>query len=226
MMATRILLADDHAVLRSGLRLLLDAQADLKVVGEASDGREALKLASDLQPDLILLDLTMPGLNGMETLPVLRKVAPAARTLILTMHDDEGYLKQALRYGAMGYVLKKAADNELISAVRAVLRGEIYVHPSMTRDLLEDLLATASTASPSDPWETLSEREQEVLTLVSLGHTSAEIAERLSLSPKTVETYRARGMEKLSLRSRAALVQFAIAHGLLTDNVTGITDKR
>jgi DNA-binding NarL/FixJ family response regulator len=214
---TRILLADDHAVLRSGLRLLLEAQPDLKVVGEAGDGREALALAQALQPDLILLDLTMPGLGGMEALPLLRQAAAAARILILTMHDDEGYLRQALRGGAAGYVLKKAADSELLSAVRAVIRGEVYVHPALTRALLEDLLPAAA-ALANDPWDALTEREQEVLTLVALGHTAAEIADRLSLSPKTVETYRARGLEKLGLRSRAALVQFALAHGLLSDN--------
>lgn len=217
-METRILLADDHAVLRAGLRLLLEAQPDLKVVGEAGDGREAMRLAEELKPELILLDLTMPGLSGMETLPALKKLLPAARILILTMHDDVSYLRQALSRGASGYVLKKAADNELISAVRAVLRGEVYVQPSMNKALLNDLLPHESAATPSDPWESLSEREQEVITLVALGHTSAEIAERLSLSAKTVETYRARGMEKLNLRSRAALVQFAIARGLLSDN--------
>ncbi|MEK7442818.1 MAG: response regulator transcription factor [Chloroflexota bacterium] len=217
-MDTHILLADDHAVLRAGLRLLLEAQPDLKVIGEASDGREAMRLAEELKPDLILLDLTMPGLSGMETLPALRKMTPSAKILILTMHDDVSYLRQALSRGASGYVLKKAADSELISAVRAVLRGEVYVQPSMNKELLGDLLPHESAATPSDPWASLSEREQEVITLVALGHTSAEIAERLSLSAKTVETYRARGMEKLNLRSRAALVQFAIAHGLLSDN--------
>jgi len=215
--AACILIADDHAVLRSGLRLLLDAQSDLKVVGEAADGREAMKLAAELQPDLILLDLTMPGFGGMEALPVLRKTVPASRVLILTMHDDEGYLRQALHRGASGYILKKAADGELILAVRAVLRGEVYVHPSMTKALLDDLLPESS-AEADDPWERLTDREQEVLTLVALGHTSAEIASRLSLSPKTVETYRGRGMEKLGLRSRAALVQFAMARGLLSEN--------
>lgn len=213
---TRLLLADDHAVLRAGLRLLLDAQADLKVVGEAGDGAEALRLAAELHPDLILLDLTMPGLSGLEALPALRKAVPGARVLILTMHDDEGYLRQALRAGASGYVLKKAADAELISAVRAVLRGEVYVHPSMTKALLEDLLPAASGEGPANPWDLLSEREREVLILVARGHTSAEIAEQLTLSPKTVETYRSRGMEKLGLRSRAALVQFALARGLLS----------
>ncbi len=218
MLNARVLLADDHAVLRAGLRLLLDAQPDLQVVGEAGDGGEALALAAQLQPDLILLDLTMPGLSGLEALPAVRKAAPAARILILTMHDDEGYVRQALSHGAAGYVLKKAADGELISAVRAVLRGEVYVHPALTRALLEDLIPAGAGHLPADPWATLSEREQEVLRLVALGHTSAEIADRLSLSVKTVETYRARGMEKLGLRTRAALVQFALAHHLLSDS--------
>lgn len=217
MSETRVLLVDDHAVLRAGLRLLLESQPDLKVVGETEDGRVALGLAADLQPDLILLDLTMPGLSGLEVLAGVRKLAPAARVLILTMHDDESYLRQALRLGAAGYVLKKAADTELIAAVRAVLRGEIYLHPSMTKAVLEGLLPATTTPPPSDPWQTLTEREREALTLVAHGHTSAEIAERLGLSPKTVETYRARGMEKLGLRSRAALVQFALEHGLLSD---------
>ncbi len=215
---TRILLADDHAILRTGLRLLLEAQPDMTVVGEAGDGREALALAAQLQPDLILLDLSMPGLGGLDALPILRKVVSAARILILTMHDDESYLRQALRGGASGYVLKKAVDHELLSAVHAVMRGEVYVHPSMTKALLEDLLPPTSTEAPDDPWQTLSEREQEVLILVARGHTSTEIADRLNLSNKTVETYRARGMDKLGLRSRAALVQFALGHGLLSDS--------
>lgn len=214
---TRILLADDHAVLRSGLRLLLEAQSDLKVVGEAGNGSEALALAQSLQPHLIVLDLSMPGLGGLEALPLLRTAAPAARILVLTMHDDEGYLRQALRGGASGYILKRAADAELLSAVRTILGGEVYVHPALTKFLVGDLVTPPPTSS-SDPWDELSEREQEVLTLVALGHTATEIAERLSLSVKTIETYRARGMEKLGLRSRAALVQFAIAHGLLSDS--------
>ncbi len=196
---------------------MLGAQPDLVVVGEASSGAEALALAEQTQPDLILLDLSMPSLGGLETLPLLRKMLPDCRILVLTMHDDEGYLRQALRSGAAGYVLKKAVDSELISAVRAVLRGEIYVHPAMTRLLLEDVLPPASTPD-SDPWAALSDREREVLILVARGYTSVEIAERLTLSPKTVETYRGRGMEKLNLRSRAALVQFALAHNLLNNS--------
>jgi len=212
----RILLADDHAVLRAGLRLLLNSQPDFVVVGEAASGIEALEFAETLQPDLILLDLSMPGLGGFDALPILRRRAPLSRILILTMHDDPQYLRQALKQGAAGYVLKKAADVELLSAVRAVLRGEVYVHPSMTRSLLEDLLPQVESSDESNSWDTLSEREQEVLRQVALGYTSAEIAEQLNLSVKTVETYRARGMEKLGLTSRAALVRFALGKGLIS----------
>lgn len=213
MTTIRILLVDDHAVLRAGLRLLLDAQTDMQVIGEASDGSEALQLCETLKPDLVLLDLSMPGLGGLDAIPVMRKAAPTARILVLTMHDDESYLKGALRSGASGYVLKKAADSELLSAVRMVMRGEVYVHPSLTRALLGDLMPTEDVAA--DPWKNLTQREQEVLVSVARGLTAAEIADRLSLSPKTVETHRARGMEKLGLRSRAALVQFALTHQLL-----------
>lgn len=211
----RVLLADDHAVLRTGLRLLLTGQNEFEVVAEASTGSEALSLAERLQPDLILLDLSMPGISGMDVLPAMRKIAPSAKILILTMHDDPQYLRQTLKHGASGYVLKKAADAELISAIRAVLRGEMYVHPSMTRVLLEDILPEAKSSNADLTWGSLSEREQEVLKMVALGHTSAEIADQLSLSAKTVETYRARGMEKLGLRTRAALVKFALQEGLI-----------
>jgi DNA-binding NarL/FixJ family response regulator len=210
-----ILLVDDHAVLRSGLRLLLDAQVGLRVVGEAGDAQEALDLAATATPDLILLDLTLPDMDGIAMLPLLRKRVPNAHVLVLTMHDDEGYLRRAFRAGAAGYVLKKAADDELIAAVRAVMRGENYVHPAMMRVLLDDLLPAAPAGS--DPWDSLSEREREVLVLVARGYTAAEIGAQINLSPKTIETYRLRGMEKLGMRSRAALVQFALAHGLLAE---------
>ncbi len=211
----RMLIADDHIVLRSGLRLVIEAQPDMDVVGEADNGGQVLALAETLHPDLILLDLSMPGLGGLETLPLLRKIVPESRILILTMYDDEAYLRQALRDGAFGYVLKKAADSELIAAIHAVMRGEVYVHPSMTQSLLQDFLPEKPTVSVN-PWDTLSDREREVLLLVARGYTSAKIAENLNLSSKTVETYRARGMEKLNLRSRAALVQFALSHDLLS----------
>lgn len=211
-----IILADDHTVLRAGLRLLLDTQPDMQVIGEASDGLEVIRLAEKLTPNLIILDLTMAGLGGMEALPLLRKAAPATRILILTMHDDESYLRQTLRDGASGYVLKKAADNELLSAIRAVMRGEVYVHPAMTKALLNDIIPPISDNNEY-PWDTLSERERDVLIKVARGLTSAKIAEQLNLSQKTIETYRARGMEKLGLRSRAALVQFVLAHNLFSE---------
>lgn len=214
-----LLIADDHVVLRAGLRMLLDAQSNMKVVAEADNGAQVLALAVKLQPDLILLDLTMPNLGGLEALPLLRRAVPATRILILTMHDDESYLRQALRDGASGYVLKKAADTELISAIHSVMRGEVYIHASMTRFLIEELLP-ADVGASTNPWDNLSEREREVLLLVARGYTSAKIAERINLSPKTVETYRARGMEKLDLRSRAALVQFALSHNLLDQTQT------
>jgi two-component system response regulator NreC len=214
--AVRILLADDHAVLRAGLRLLLSSQDGFSIVGEAATGTETLSLAERLQPDLILLDLSMPALGGLDALPALRRLSPDTRILILTMHDDPQYLRQALKSGAAGYVLKKAADVELISAVRAVMRGEVYVHPALTRVLLEDVLPTSDSAAVPGSWQTLSEREQEVLRQVSLGYTSAEIAIQLSLSTKTVETYRARGMEKLGLSNRAALVRFALSNGIIS----------
>jgi two-component system, NarL family, response regulator NreC len=213
----QILVADDHAVLRTGLRMLLDSQPDMRVMGEADNGSQVLHLIETMQPDVILLDLAMPGLGGLEALPQLRKHAPTARILVLTMHDDESYLRQALRDGAAGYVLKRAADTELLSAIRAVMRGEVYVHPSLTRALLDDILPEPNDTS-SEPWDTLSDREREVLLRVARGFTSAKIAEQLNLSPKTVDTYRARGMDKLGLRSRASLVQYALSRGLLTND--------
>lgn len=207
----RILLADDHAILRSGLRLLLDAQPGWRVVGEAGTGTQTLTLAAELQPDLLLLDLNMPDGDGLSILGELRTRAPGTRIVVLTMHDDAAYLQRAVRAGAAGYVLKKAVDTELITAIQAALRGEIYVHPAMTHVLLG--MATPGERAPTteaDPWRGLSEREYDVLKRVALGHTNAEIAEALFLSPKTVETYRARGMEKLGVATRAQLVRSAM----------------
>jgi two-component system response regulator NreC len=215
-MTTHILIADDHSVLRSGLRLLLESQPDIQVVGEASTGFEALAVAEELQPDLILLDLSMPGPGGLDVLPRLKEISPRVKILILTMHEDSQYLKQAIQRGASGYILKKAADVELISAIETVMDGEMYVHPTMTKSLLEDLLPNSGENEGIELWDSLSDREQEVLKLVALGHTSAEIAGQLSLSAKTVETYRARGMEKLGLRTRAALVRYALKNDLIS----------
>jgi DNA-binding NarL/FixJ family response regulator len=213
-----VLLVDDHAVLRSGLRMLLDNQEDIDVVGEAEDGVQAINEAQAHQPEVIVLDLSMPGMSGLDSLKALHSVSPNSRILVLTMHEDGSYLRRALREGAAGYIVKKAADAEVISAVRAVHDGDLYIHSSMTRDLLED----NTDIDPSRPtvtgvkWGDLSNREQEVLKLIAMGHTNAEAADGLSLSVKTIETYRSRGMEKLGLKTRASLVKYALERGLLT----------
>jgi two-component system response regulator NreC len=216
-MTATVLLADDHAVLRSGLRMLLSGQDGLEIVGEAGDGLETLTMAEALQPDLILLDLSMPSLNGLDALPTIKKKCPEAKILILTMHDDPQYLRQALKLGAAGYVLKKAADKELIVAINSILQGGVYVHPSLNKLLLEEYLPDSQDNSSADMWTSLSVREQEVLISVALGYTSMEIGEQLVISPKTVETYRARGMAKLGFHNRAALVKFTLKNKLISD---------
>jgi len=215
-MKTRVLLADDHTVLRIGLRMLIEAQPDMTVVGEAGNGLETLALVAELVPDVLLLDLSMPLLGGLAALSRLRQTVPQTRVLVLTMHDDEEYLRVALQSGAAGYVLKRAAETELLSAIRAVMRGDFYLHPGVTHLLLNDL-DLLPTAPLTDPWETLSEREQQVLRLVALGYTSAEIGSKLFLSVKTIETYRARGMVKLELRTRAQLVRYVLRQGLMEE---------
>lgn len=216
----RILLADDHAVLRAGLKSLLNAEPDMTVVGEAGDGRACIRLAAELQPDVILLDINMPGTSGLEALAELGEQAPDSRVLVLTMHDDAVYLRQVLASGGAGYILKQAADSELLTAIRTVYNGGVFLHPSHTQVLLEARQADPTPAGPDNLVATLSEREREVLQLIVLGHTNKEIAEKLFLSVKTVETYKARLMEKLNLRSRAALVKFALKQGLLDEGNT------
>lgn len=213
----QVLLADDHAVMRSGLRLLIDGQADMHVIGEAGDGLQAIDQAAALQPDVILLDLTMPKIDGLAALRQIRERSPHTQVLILTMHVDEQYLREALARGARGYVVKQAADQEVLSAIRAVMRGEVYVHPSLTKALLGDLMGGAKPIGPREPIGLLSERELHVIKQVARGYTNQEIAEKLSLSVKTVETYRARAMEKLDLSSRAALVRYALEQGWLNE---------
>jgi two-component system response regulator NreC len=214
--AIRVLLADDHAVLRSGLRLLIEKQPGVEVVGEAGDGDEALARVKALKPDLVLLDINMPGLDGLSALPRIRQESPNSRVLMLTMHDDVSYLQEALRAGAAGYVLKRAVDNELLMAIQAVMRGETYVHSALTQKLLQKMDADASPGKDEpDPWAALSDRERDVLRLVALGYTNQEVADELYLSVKTVETYRARGMEKMNLQTRAQLVKAALKRGLL-----------
>lgn len=216
----RILLADDHAVLRAGLKALLNAEADMVVVGEAGDGQTCVRLAAEIQPDVVLLDINMPGASGLEALAELGQHAPNSRVLVLTMHDDAVYLRQVLAGGGAGYILKQAADSELLTAIRTVHHGGVFLHPSHTQILLENGSSDTLAAGSDNPVGGLSEREQEVLQLIALGHTNKEIAQQLFLSVKTVETYKARLMEKLNLRSRAALVRFALKHGLLDEGHT------
>lgn len=214
----RILLADDHAVLRAGLRLIINAQPDMEVVGDAADGREAIEEAARLRPDVAVIDLTMPRLGGLSALSVIKEKASETKVLVLTMHDDEGYLRQVLGAGGSGYVVKKAADMELLAAIRAVARGEVYVHSALTRPLVEGILdrRVAGETGATDGFEDLSEREKEVLRLLARGYTNQQIADTLFLSVKTIETYRARLMEKLNFRTRAELVHYALQKGLLT----------
>jgi DNA-binding NarL/FixJ family response regulator len=216
----RILITDDHAVLRAGLSALLNAEPDMTVVAEAADGSECLRVAQATQPDVILLDINMPGVNGLDALPLLRQSAPKSRVLVLTMHDDVTYLRQVLRAGGAGYVLKQAADKELLSAIRTVYSGGTYLHPAHAQALLADPVPPAPPAANEDkePLAQLSEREQETLKLIALGYSNKEIAEKLFLSVKTVETYKARIMEKLDLTTRAALVRFALQHKLLDES--------
>lgn len=212
----KILLADDHAVLRAGLKVLLNAEPDIEVIGEASDGEEAIAQVEILWPDMLLLDLTMPKLNGMDCIEELMKTHPDLKILVLTMHDDEEYLKAVLRVGAKGYVLKKAADVELLSAIRTVARGELYIYPSMAAAFVYRQSVTPAVQELKDTKvKHLSDREREVLRYLALGHTNQEIAELIHVSIKTVETYKSRLMEKLEMRKRAELVRYAIDHEII-----------
>jgi two-component system response regulator NreC len=212
-----ILIVDDHAVLRAGLRMLLEAEPDMEVVGEAGDGAEALRRILELVPDVVLLDVTMPGVDGLEVLRRIRNDSPHTRVLMLTMHDDEGYLREALAAGSSGYVLKRAADIELLSAIRAVHRGGTYLHAAHTKVLFEGRAGQQRIHATTEPESRLSLREEEVLRLVALGYTNQQAADLLYLSVKTVETYRARLMAKLGLRNRAELVRYALQRGLLDE---------
>jgi len=201
----RVLIADDHSLVRSGLRALLDAQPDLEVVGEAEDGVVVIERCRRLLPDVVLMDLTMPGRGGIPAIEELRQELPATKVLVLTMHDDEAYARQARLAGAAGYVLKKAVARELIAAIRAVHAGKTHFN-----------LAAADTPPASGaPLELLTQRECEVVGLIALGHTSTEIAAKLHISEKTVETHRAHVFEKLNVKTRADLVRFALEHNLL-----------
>lgn len=212
-MAIRILIADDHGVIRAGLRALLEKEPDLQVVGEASNGVETLSRAAELRPDILLLDITMPRPDGIEVTRQLAKSLPGVRVLILTLHEGVSMLREAIAAGAAGYIVKQAIDVELIGAIHAVSRGEMYVHPSMTQALLRDLSPLSEAKLPSN--SLLTPRELQVLRLIARGNTNRQIAKTLLLSVRTVDSHRANLMNKLGTSSRADLVQYAIDHHLL-----------
>jgi two-component system, NarL family, response regulator NreC len=210
-MSIRVLVVDDHAIVRSGLRRVLDAEPDIETVSEAENADRAVFEAMEHKPDIVLMDVVMPGKSGIEGLPALLQAVPTVQVLILSMQDDPRYVREAFEAGASGYVLKEAADTEVITAVRAVAAGERYVHPALGARLLAAEVEERKRAE-ADP---LSEREREVLRLLALGHTNQEIAKLLYISVRTAETHRAHIMQKLRLGSRAELVRYALAQGLL-----------
>ena len=210
-MSTRILIADDHGVVRGGLRLLLERQAGFEVVGEAADGAEAVREALALRPDVAILDVAMPRLTGLQAAREIRAQAPEVQVLVLSMHDDERYVFEALKAGASGYVLKREADTALVDAVHAVTRGEPFLTHAATEAIVREWMSD-DTLAPSEP---LSPREQEVLKLIAEAHTNREIGEVLHLSEKTVESHRANILRKLGMRDRVQLVRYAIRRGLV-----------
>jgi DNA-binding NarL/FixJ family response regulator len=212
----RILLADDHVVMREGLKLLVNAQTDMEVVGEASDGKQALQKAGELQPDVVVMDISMPELNGAQATERVKKRDPSVKVLALTMHEDEDHLRQLLKAGASGYVIKHAAAEELTQAIRLVAAGGMYIAPTLASKMVDSYVRAPSPESEPRSSD-LSAREAEVMRLIAQGFTNKEIAVRLRLSIKTVETYKTRLMEKLDLRSRADIVRYALRQGWLQE---------
>ena len=209
----RILITDDHAIVRTGLRTLLAAEPEMELVGEASGGYEAIELAEKMQPDVLLLDLSMPDLDGIQVTRAVKTSFPDLRVLILTVHEDQALLREAIRAGASGYIVKRAAESELISAINVVMRGDMYVDPSLMRALLVD---TVQPASPTnEATEQLTPRELQVLKLIVQGYTNRQIGGELNISVRTVEGHRANLSGKLGLQSRVDLVRYAREHGML-----------
>jgi DNA-binding NarL/FixJ family response regulator len=212
-MAIRIVIADDHGILRAGMRALLSAEPDFQVVGEAEDGSAAVQLAARLHPDVALLDISMPILNGIQAIKPLKEQSPETRVLILTLHEDESLLRQAIANGASGYIVKRAVGSELTNAIRSVCAGNLYIHPTMTRALLRD--ADAPNRRKESAAESLSPRELQVLKFMAQGYTNRQIAEMLHISVRTVEGHRANLAGKLGLSSPLQIVRYAMEHGLL-----------
>jgi DNA-binding NarL/FixJ family response regulator len=221
----RILLADDHKIVRDGLRLLIDGQPDMRVVGEAADGREALLQARELKPDVVIMDLSMPHMNGLQATASLRAELPAVKVIALTAHEDESYLGQLCKAGAAGFVLKRSAGDELLRAISAVAKGGLHFEPALaSKALARQIASTAAGRAPRT--SSLSERERDVLVRVAWGFSNKEIAAELQLSVKTIETYKVRIAEKLGLRSRTEIVQFALQQGWLHHEHPPLTPAR
>jgi DNA-binding NarL/FixJ family response regulator len=212
----KVLLADDHTIVRKGLRSLLESENGILVVGEAADGREAIDQVGRLRPDVVIMDIGMPGLNGLESTRQIKARYANIQVLILTVHTSEEYVFQILRAGASGYVVKQAAPKELISAIRAVGCGEAFLSPSISRKVVDEFVKNGAATTKWDSYEKLTPREREVLQLIAEGHPTRVIAELLHISVKTVETHRAHLMEKLDMRSTAELTRYAISKGVIT----------
>jgi DNA-binding NarL/FixJ family response regulator len=212
----RLVIAEDHAILRDGLRSLLESRPDCEIVGEATDGREAVRCIAEFEPDLILLDLSMPRANGLEAIAEIKRIRAQTRILVLTAHKSEEYVFAALKAGADGYVLKDAGSAELMAAVKSILAGERFLSPAVATTVVAGYLGSNPGAAPRSPFEDLSVREREVLKLVAEGYRTRDIAEYLCISPKTVEKHRANLMERLSLRTVSALTAYAIEKGLVS----------
>lgn len=212
----RVLIADDHAVVRAGIRLLLDSQEGIEIVGEAKDGAEAVAKTRELAPDVVLMDVAMPGLSGLEATREIRQTNPDTQVVMLTMHDDEEYFFQAVSLGASGYILKEATPEEVVSAIRIVSRGGVAFHPGLGRKLLNDYLHRLQAGEESESYSLLTDREREILRLTAEGGSAREIGEKLALSPRTVERHRANLMEKLHLHNRSEVIQYAIRKGMIS----------
>jgi DNA-binding NarL/FixJ family response regulator len=216
MRQTRVLLADDHTLIRAGLRLVVEQRPEFAVVGEAADGREAVALAQSLKPDVAVLDIGMPGLNGIEACRQIRESLPDTHVVMLSMHSDEGYVLRALKAGARAYLLKDSAEADLASAIRAASEGKSFFSPAVGKVLLEDYMRTLQRTGAEDSYELLSPREREILQLVAEGKSSKEIASLLHLSVYTVETHRAHVMQKLNLRGVPELILYAVRKGIIS----------
>jgi DNA-binding NarL/FixJ family response regulator len=214
----RVLLVDDHAVVREALSLLIKGQADMEVVAEASAGREALRLANEKQPDVVVLDISLPDMSGAETAQQINRLCPSTRILALTRHADQGYVRRLLQAGAVGYVLKKSAADTLLTAIRIVAQGGTYIEPSLAGPLLKRTFSVPPPAQRTGNNDALSAREEEVLQAIAWGRSNKEIAMALSLSIKTVESYKAAALEKLRLSTRADIVRYAVSRGWLTSD--------